>query len=167
MTSTEDADAREVAFLVARGLTPDVVAQRTDLPRNYVDQLTETDTFTQVLEEVGGEAAIRQWEEYRTDKHSQANLRTKVRGRLDDYFKILDDIAMDPKVKPEVRKDIIFRLMDQAAVSKDSERENVQTMELPPSFFTALAQANQELDDSVSEFGVVPAEVEGEVEMVK
>ncbi|MHA2068151.1 MAG: hypothetical protein ACXABY_27635 [Candidatus Thorarchaeota archaeon] len=138
-------DAREVAYLVAKGLTPDVVAQKTDLPRAYVDQLTGTDTFLQVLEDVGGESALRIWNEYQIEQSAQLNLRTKVRERVDTYFQILDDIATDPRVKPEVRKDIIFRLMDQARLKEDAG-DAVQTMDLPPSFFTSLAEANAELD---------------------
>ena len=145
MVKHDDSDAREVAYLVAKGLTPDIVAQKTDLPRTYVDQLTETPTFTKVLREVGGDAAVKSWEEYKLERQAQISLRTQVRGRIDSYFKILDDIAMDPKVKPEVRKDVIFRLMDQAGINKDTA-EGVQTIELPPSFFTALVHANEEME---------------------
>jgi hypothetical protein len=143
--SQQDADAREVAFLVAKGLTPDVVAQKTDLPRTYVDKLCETDTFTRVLEEVGGDAALKAWNEYKVGRQSQISLRTKVRTQVDDYFNILDTIARDSQTKPEVRKDIIFRLLDQAGISKDTS-EAPQTIELPPSFFTALATANEEME---------------------
>jgi hypothetical protein len=143
--SNQETDAREIAFLVAKGLTPAVAAQKTDLPQTYVDQLTETDTFVKTLEEVGGDVAMKAWKEYKLERQTQDSLRTKVRGRIPDYFKILDDIAMDGRVKPEVRKDIIFRLMDQAGINKDSV-EGVQTIELPPSFFTALAHANEEME---------------------
>ncbi len=143
-SSKEDSDAREVAFLIAKGLTPDLVAQKTDLPRVYVDQLTETTMFEQTLAKVGGDVALKAWAEYQTERLVQVSLRTKVRERLPDYFKALDGIAMNEKVKPEVRKDIMFRLMDQAGISKDTA-EGVRTVELPPSFFTALAEANKEL----------------------
>jgi hypothetical protein len=143
--SNQETDAREIAFLVAKGLTPEVAAQKTDLPRVYVDQLCETDTFIKTLDEVGGEVALKAWDEYKIERQAQDSLRSKVRGRVKDYFQILDDIAMDGRVKPEVRKDVIFRLLDQAGINKDSA-EGVQTMELPPSFFTALAHANEEME---------------------
>ena len=145
MVNNEDADAREVAYLVAKGLTPDVVSQKTDLPRKYVDQLTKTATFSKVLSEVGGDVAVKAWDEYQIERQAQISLRTQVRTRLDSYFNILDGIAMDSKVKPEVRKDVIFRLMDQAGINKDSA-EGIQTIELPPSFFTALVHANEEME---------------------
>jgi hypothetical protein len=89
--------------------------------------------------------ALKAWDEYKIERQAQDSLRSKVRGRVKDYFQILDDIAMDGRVKPEVRKDVIFRLLDQAGINKDSA-EGVQTMELPPSFFTALAHANEEME---------------------
>ena len=143
--SDKQADAREVAFLVAKGDMPDVVAQKTDLPRAYIDDLTHTDTFRETLEKVGGKSAVDLWDEYQLERESKATLKTKVRERLADYFKELDDIAMDHKVKPEVRKDIILKLMS-ASGALEEQGQAVQTIELPPTFFTALAQANEELD---------------------
>jgi hypothetical protein len=140
-----DNDAREVAFLVAKGLTPDVVAQKTDLPRAYVDQLTETNTFTRVLKEVGGDVAIESWNEYKVERQSQISLRTQVRANVEEYFNILHNLATNKDTKPEVKKDIIFRLLDQAGISKNTS-DAPQTMELPPSFFTALASANEEME---------------------
>jgi len=143
--SENTADAREVALLVAKGDLPSLVAQKTDLPLAYVEELTHTQAFRTTLGEVGGQEALDQWEEYQLERESHATLRTKVRARVTDYFEELDAIAMDHKVKPEIRKDIMFRLMDQAKIAQDMG-EAVQTIELPPTFFTALAHANEEMD---------------------
>jgi hypothetical protein len=142
--SDEQADAREIAFLVAKGDLPQTIAQKTDLPLAYVENLTQSKTFEQVLFDVGGEEAVKRWDEYQLERKAHGSLRTKVRGRVQDYFVELDEIAMDRKVKPEVRKDIMFRLMDLAKIGEAGEV--VQTQELPPSFFTALAQATEEIE---------------------
>ena len=76
---------------------------------------------------------------------AQASLRTQVKEHLDEYFAILNDIALDGRVKPEVRKDVIFKLMERAGIGKE-EAEAVQTIELPPSFFASMVHATEEME---------------------
>ena len=137
-------DAREVAAFIARGLTPVEVSQKVDLPLGYVNDLTRLPEFQGFIQHIGGDEAVTRWEEYALDKAAGASLRSLVRGRLTEYFEILDSIAMDGKNKPEVRFAVIKELLVQSKVSEDDVAPTTQ--ELPPSFFTSLVEADKEYE---------------------
>lgn len=138
-------DAKEIAAFISRGLTPVEVSQKVDLPLGYVNELTRLPEFEGFIQHVGGDEAVTRWQEYTLDKAAGAGLRSLVRGRLTDYFEILNAIAMDEKNKPEVRFAVIKELLVQSKVSEDDVAPTTQ--ELPPSFFTSLAEALKTMDE--------------------
>jgi hypothetical protein len=144
----ETRDAQEIAAFVGKGLTPEQVATKVDLPLAYVTSLTGHPAFRPALEKIGGKAALDQWDEFQNEKAAKATLRALVRERLSDYFKVLDAIAMDPDAKQEVRSNTVRFLLTESGITKE-EAPPPATQELPPSFFVAVNEAAEEMDKPV------------------
>jgi hypothetical protein len=146
-------DAREIAAYIAMGKTPEQVANEVDLPHSYVLECTEHEAFLPALEKVGGKSALDIWNEYKVTRQSRADLKGLVRENMAEYFKFLNDIAQDTKVKSEVRFATMKFLIQESGILSETVSTPVM-QELPAMFLTKMVQAERELEEMYKKHGI-------------
>lgn len=142
--TTKARDSREIAAFISKGLSPDAVAAKVDLPIGYVLELTGAPEFVKDLKRVGGSEAVQRWREYTEGKAANTSLRKRVLSKFDAYMTQLEVIAEGADTKPELRFNVIKFMIERARIGDEAPPQNMA--ELPPSFFQALVTATQEMD---------------------
>ena len=145
-----DGFAREVAGQVSEGYSFEQVASSLDLAVHELEEIFESTQFKDYLDSYG-DAVTEAFKETRAASRA-GSFHRKISERFDTYYEELDKLAMDPKLKPEKRADILLTLMKYVA---PQDQEAHQVVRMPPALITNWVKRNQEYE-AAEKAGLIP-----------
>jgi hypothetical protein len=134
---------REVAAGISEGFSPEQICQKFDISPLELEEVFESEEFKKALATFGDEV-VNAFRDVRAGTRGES-ARRNLSENLNEYYRLLNDLATGNSVKPEKRVDLLLALTRVVAPEELGPREEVH---MPPSLIDNWAKRHHEYESA-------------------
>jgi len=145
----------EVAKWLAKGLSPEHVAQKAGMDETEVSLLVSHDAFDGIFKSIAPQAHKR-WREARHEDLVQRRVKVMAQEDAPEHYKMLRSMARDSgnNLSADARSRILTDLIKMSGALKDEEA--IQQVQLSPGQLDWLLVGDKETEEALARLGPSP-----------